>query len=169
MIVEAKKRSVKKTYGEKFKDLRLFFDNRLESHTLRENIKTLGENVKLLEESVKMFYNIKKAKSYVGVRPKHRYLFQFSKFIPRLLLFCLIFMISSGSVWAAAGDIDSSGTTDGNDLEILVNQWLQSPGTPSADIAPESGVDGVVNFLDFALLAKDWKVTDRFILEDTLF
>ena len=104
MIVKAEKRSAKKTYGRKFKDLRLSFDNWLGSWKLRENIKTLGENVKLLEKSIKMFYNIKKAELYVGVGPKCRSLFQFSKLMPRLLLFCLIFIVSSGSVWAAAGD-----------------------------------------------------------------
>jgi len=35
------------------------------------------------------------------------------------------------------------------------NQWLSAPAEPSADIAPESG-DGVVDFLDLALVAEHW-------------
>ena len=43
-----------------------------------------------------------------------------------------------------------------NDLAILVSQWLQSPDTPSADLAPEPGGDGTVNLLDFSVLAEYW-------------
>lgn len=43
-----------------------------------------------------------------------------------------------------------------NDLAILASQWLQSPGTPSADIVPEPNGDGTVNFLDFAAFAEYW-------------
>ena len=52
-------------------------------------------------------------------------------------------------------DINSDGIVDGVDLRILTNQWLGSPGDPSADIAP-TPTDGVVNFLDFANLAQQW-------------
>jgi hypothetical protein len=41
------------------------------------------------------------------------------------------------------------------DFAILANQWLQRPGVPSADIAPEGG-DGVVNLLDLAILVDEW-------------
>ena len=54
------------------------------------------------------------------------------------------------------GDITGNGIVDFEDLDILVGQWLQSPGTPSADIAPLPNGDGIVNFLDFALLANNW-------------
>lgn len=54
------------------------------------------------------------------------------------------------------GDINCDGKVNYEDLEVLVNQWLQPPSTPSADIAP-SPVDGFVNFLDFAVLAGDWQ------------
>ena len=57
-------------------------------------------------------------------------------------------------------DFDTSGLVDFEDLRILANQWLQPPGTPSADIAPWPNVDGFVNFLDFAILAKDWLSVD---------
>jgi hypothetical protein len=48
------------------------------------------------------------------------------------------------------------GTVDFKDLGILIGQWLQSPGIPSADIAPSPNGDGIVNFLDFAVLAQHW-------------
>ncbi len=41
------------------------------------------------------------------------------------------------------------------DFAILGGQWLQTPGVPSADIAPEGG-DGVVNFLDLDVLVNEW-------------
>ena len=53
------------------------------------------------------------------------------------------------------GDITGEGVVDLEDLAILAVQWLQSPGTPSADIAPEPP-DNIVNFLDFAVLAGNW-------------
>jgi alpha-mannosidase len=54
------------------------------------------------------------------------------------------------------GDFNSSGQVNWEDLRILGNQWLGAPNSPSADIAPPLGVDGTVNFLDFALFGKDW-------------
>jgi hypothetical protein len=53
------------------------------------------------------------------------------------------------------GDINTDGIVDFKDLGILASQWLQPPGTPSADIAPLSP-DGIVNFLDFAVIAEHW-------------
>ncbi|MDD5063752.1 MAG: hypothetical protein PHQ35_03195 [Phycisphaerae bacterium] len=41
------------------------------------------------------------------------------------------------------------------DLAILCNQWLQAPGSPSADIAPPTG-DGMVDLLDLAVVANQW-------------
>ncbi len=54
------------------------------------------------------------------------------------------------------GDITGNGKVDFDDLKILTDQWLQPPGTPSADIAPPPDGDNIVNFLDFALLADNW-------------
>ena len=54
------------------------------------------------------------------------------------------------------GDFDSDGDVDFADLMILANQWLQPPGNPSADIAPQPNGDGIVNFLDFAVFAQHW-------------
>ncbi|MGB2806385.1 MAG: hypothetical protein WBC22_01485 [Sedimentisphaerales bacterium] len=55
-------------------------------------------------------------------------------------------------------DLDGMGDVSFGDLSILVSQWLQAPGTPSADIAPGPG-DGIVNFLDLAVLADHWMKT----------
>jgi hypothetical protein len=63
-----------------------------------------------------------------------------------------------GLIWACpAGpaDFDDDCDVDFADLKTLTLQWLDVPGEPSADIAPAGG-DGIVNFLDFAELAKDW-------------
>lgn len=55
--------------------------------------------------------------------------------------------------FADVGDISDDGKVDFEDLAILANQWLQPPGTPSADIALPYGI---VDFLDFAKLAENW-------------
>jgi uncharacterized repeat protein (TIGR01451 family) len=57
---------------------------------------------------------------------------------------------------AIDGDISGNGIVDFEDLAILANQWLQTPGIPSADIAPPPSGDGVVNFEDFAEIAENW-------------
>ncbi len=54
------------------------------------------------------------------------------------------------------GDLNFDSRIDFEDLEILANQWLQPPGTPSADIAPLPDGDGIVNFKDFNVLAENW-------------
>jgi len=54
------------------------------------------------------------------------------------------------------GDIDKNCYVDYLDFVIIGDQWLQPPGVPSADIAPEDGVDGVVDLLDFAVFADHW-------------
>jgi len=53
-------------------------------------------------------------------------------------------------------DINCDCKVNCEDLKILADQWLQVPGTPSADIAPQPSGDGKINFLDFAALAEDW-------------
>ncbi|WP_186804751.1 alpha/beta fold hydrolase [Limihaloglobus sulfuriphilus] len=52
-------------------------------------------------------------------------------------------------------DIDLNAVINRLDLLILCSQWMDAPGTPSADIAPHGG-DGIVNFLDFAVLSGSW-------------
>jgi len=56
---------------------------------------------------------------------------------------------------AYPADLVVDGVIDWLDLEVLTSQWLQEPGSPSADIRPWP-TDGVVNLLDFALLAEQW-------------
>ncbi|MBN1796911.1 MAG: RICIN domain-containing protein [Sedimentisphaerales bacterium] len=53
-------------------------------------------------------------------------------------------------------DFDLSGMVDLDDLHTMSIQWLQPGGTPSADIAPLPNGDGIVNLLDFAILAEDY-------------
>jgi hypothetical protein len=60
------------------------------------------------------------------------------------------------SIQVTPGDFEPDCDVDLADLAVLVDQWLQPPGTPSADIAPQPNGDGIVNFLDFALMAENW-------------
>lgn len=53
------------------------------------------------------------------------------------------------------GDLNGDCKVNFVDFGILGNQWLQSPGTPSADIAPVGG-DGIVDSLDLDLLVLEW-------------
>jgi hypothetical protein len=55
-----------------------------------------------------------------------------------------------------AGDLNGDCRVNFKDLAILVNQWLQPSGSPSADIAPPPSGDGIVNFLDFEIMAENW-------------
>jgi hypothetical protein len=50
-------------------------------------------------------------------------------------------------------DLNDDGVVNFKDLKIMADQWLQSSGNPSADIA---GNDGKVNFQDFAAFALQW-------------
>ncbi len=58
-------------------------------------------------------------------------------------------------LWVGNSDLDIDGDVDFGDFAIMGSQWEQSPGSPSADIAPVGG-DGVVDFEDLALLVDDW-------------
>jgi len=53
-------------------------------------------------------------------------------------------------------DITGDGKVNFEDLKVIANQWLQQPGIPSADIAPQPDGDDIVNFLDFAKFASNW-------------
>jgi hypothetical protein len=53
-------------------------------------------------------------------------------------------------------DIDGDGDADEDDLAILIAQWLQVPGVPSADIYPSPVGDDFVDILDFATLSEHW-------------
>ncbi len=71
---------------------------------------------------------------------------------------CGIMQQTSSSTIAldSESDITSEGDVNFEDLKVLAEQWLQPPGTPSADLAPQPNGDNIVNFLDFAKLAENW-------------
>lgn len=56
----------------------------------------------------------------------------------------------------AQWDIDRDGIVNFEDLAILGDQWLQTPGSPSADIAPPVEGDNIVDLLDLAVLVEHW-------------
>jgi len=53
-------------------------------------------------------------------------------------------------------DFIPDGRVDFLDFAVLASQWLQPPGTPSADIAPAPDGDGMVEYLDLADFAMLW-------------
>ena len=53
------------------------------------------------------------------------------------------------------GNINNDCVVDMVDFAILASQWQQTPGTPSADIAPLGG-NGIVDIDDLVLLAQSW-------------
>jgi len=67
----------------------------------------------------------------------------------------LALIIGQPCLYVLAGDLNNDCRVNFLDFAILANQWLQLPGTPSADIAPIVG-DDIVNFLDLALMAEHW-------------
>ncbi|MHC4394471.1 MAG: LamG-like jellyroll fold domain-containing protein [Planctomycetota bacterium] len=52
-------------------------------------------------------------------------------------------------------DINGDGFATFIDFAILASQWLDEPGTPSADIVPYSG-NGIVDMKDLAFLSRYW-------------
>jgi len=69
-----------------------------------------------------------------------------------------VYLIKLCSDGTLSADFNCNGTVYYEDLEVLVDQWLQPPVMLSADIFPELG-DGIVNAFDFAALARDWLQT----------
>jgi hypothetical protein len=66
-----------------------------------------------------------------------------------------------GEIWSFTtesypGDFEPDCDVDFADVAIMAEQWLQTPGSPSADIAPPPVGDGIVNFKDFVVLAQHW-------------
>ena len=53
-------------------------------------------------------------------------------------------------------DLNRDGLVDFRDFAILAGQWFQASGEPSADIAPLSGGDNIMNMLDLSVLARQW-------------
>jgi pimeloyl-ACP methyl ester carboxylesterase len=57
---------------------------------------------------------------------------------------------------AIIGDFNGDGKVDFSDFAFLANQWQGEPSYPSADIAPPSYGDGVVDYLDLAEFTQHW-------------
>lgn len=64
--------------------------------------------------------------------------------------------IVSSTQCANIADFYPDCVIDFADLAIMANQWLQTPGEISADIAPQPNGDNFVNFLDLAQFALQW-------------
>ncbi len=62
---------------------------------------------------------------------------------------------------AILGDFNNDDTVDNKDLAILTAAWLSTPASPNwnpkCDIAPAPDGDGIVNFLDYAVLMVHWR------------
>jgi hypothetical protein len=55
------------------------------------------------------------------------------------------------------GDFDGLGCdVDGGDLAVLAESWLGDDAR--IDIAPDGGGDGIINFHELAVLARNWLV-----------
>ena len=52
-------------------------------------------------------------------------------------------------------DLNKDSVVDSNDFAILASQWYQTPGTPSADIAPPGG-DNFVDYDDLSIFCQNW-------------
>ena len=52
-------------------------------------------------------------------------------------------------------DLYYDGIIDINDLLIMAQQWLDVPGEPSADLAPEA-LDNFIDYRDFAVIYQYW-------------
>jgi lysophospholipase L1-like esterase len=59
-------------------------------------------------------------------------------------------------LFTLTADLDEDGIVNLVDYAILASQWLQEPGSPSADIAPMLAGDGVVDSNDLFLMTIDW-------------
>ncbi|HUT29102.1 MAG TPA: GEVED domain-containing protein [Sedimentisphaerales bacterium] len=55
------------------------------------------------------------------------------------------------------GDLTPPEGVDFRDFAVLAGQWKQTPGVPSADIAPPGG-DGMVDWLDLGAQVDNWLV-----------
>jgi len=72
----------------------------------------------------------------------------------------IVFVLLAGAKFNPA-DIIEDGRIDLKDFAVLTSQWMDSPGVPSADIAPLgsddfSTGDGIIDSLDLQLLCENW-------------
>jgi len=54
------------------------------------------------------------------------------------------------------GDLDEDGVVEADDLRILVEQWLEGCLVDQWCGGRDINRDGIVNFLDFAILGSEW-------------
>jgi hypothetical protein len=69
---------------------------------------------------------------------------------------CWDYDVTTIEIGPAYSDINDDCKLDLSDYAILASQWLESPGAPSADIAPPPGGDGIVDIYDLGLLTESW-------------
>ena len=53
------------------------------------------------------------------------------------------------------GDFICPSGVDAKDYSILSDRWFDTPGSPSADIAPPGG-DSAINWLDLKVFVDNW-------------
>jgi hypothetical protein len=58
--------------------------------------------------------------------------------------------------YAYQGDLDGNCAVDLADLAMMAAAWMADPADRTIDIAPGPAGDGVINILDFAILAEHW-------------
>ncbi|MHC4791352.1 MAG: dockerin type I domain-containing protein, partial [Planctomycetota bacterium] len=73
----------------------------------------------------------------------------------------LVLLIAFSAVSVSAqsqliGDLSGNFEVDGEDLWIVAEQWLNTGGCSEPNCA-DLYVDGQVDFLDFTILAQNWK------------
>ena len=54
-------------------------------------------------------------------------------------------------------DLNDDGYVNSDDVLIMALQWLDTPGIPSADIAPAPNGDNFVDYLDFGMVQQSWR------------
>ena len=75
------------------------------------------------------------------------------KLVPLFILLGLWVHLNAG----LPGDIDDGGSVGLEDVYFIASQWLGIPAdSNNADIAPFPDGDGMVNFLDFSVVADHW-------------
>lgn len=68
------------------------------------------------------------------------------------IAFLCVLCVLCGSAFGLVADLNDDNTVNQYDLAIFIEQWLEVPGTPSADFDNSNFVD----FKDFAILAGEW-------------
>lgn len=72
----------------------------------------------------------------------------------KIILCAFVALWLCASAFGFVADVDDDNDVDQFDLRIFCEYWLESPvADPNCDFV----VDGIVNFLDFAILAAEWQ------------